>query len=212
MMIVVLLGPPGSGKGTQGVLLKQRLGFEHISTGDMLRSEVSKGSFLGLKAKEYMSKGLLLPDELIVDMIKNLLAESPTKNYVFDGFPRTLNQAEIFDDMLQSMNLEVNKVFYFDLDDDVIIKRLSGRRVCPTCGATYNIYYQKPKNDNLCDNDNTPLIQREDDKEEVIKNRLVVYKEQTLPLAEHYKSKNKLYTIPADGSQEEVFERLKRLL
>jgi len=212
MMILVLLGPPGSGKGTQGALLKNKLGFEHISTGDMLRAEVSKKSPLGLKAEEYMKQGLLVPDDLIIAMIKNILIQAPNKNYVFDGFPRNVNQAEAFETMLNTMGLQVDKVFYFDLDDDVIIKRLSGRRVCPKCGATYNIYYQKPKNDTLCDNDATPLIQRDDDKEEVIANRLRVYKEQTFPLIEYYKSKNKLFVVSADGTQEEVFEKLKSML
>jgi Adenylate kinase (EC 2.7.4.3) len=212
MMILVLLGPPGSGKGTQGVLLKNKLGFEHISTGDMLRAEVSKKSNLGLKAEEYMKQGLLVPDDLIIAMIKNILIQAPNKNYVFDGFPRNVNQAEAFETMLNTMGLQVDKVFYFDLDDDVIIKRLSGRRVCPKCSATYNIYYQKPKNDTLCDNDATPLIQRDDDKEEIIANRLRVYKEQTFPLIEYYKSKNKLFVVSANGTQEEVFERLKSML
>jgi len=211
-MILVLLGPPGSGKGTQGVLLKNKLGFEHISTGDMLRAEVSKKSNLGLKAEEYMKQGLLVPDDLIIAMIKNILIQAPNKNYVFDGFPRNVNQAEAFETMLNTMGLQVDKVFYFDLDDDVIIKRLSGRRVCPKCSATYNIYYQKPKNDTLCDNDATPLIQRDDDKEEIIANRLRVYKEQTFPLIEYYKSKNKLFVVSANGTQEEVFERLKSML
>jgi len=212
MMILVLLGPPGSGKGTQGVLLKNKLGFEHISTGDMLRAEVSKKSPLGLKAEEYMKQGLLVPDDLIIAMIKNILIQAPNKNYVFDGFPRNVNQAEAFETMLNTMGLQVDKVFYFDLDDDVIIKRLSGRRVCPKCSATYNIYYQKPKNDTLCDNDATPLIQRDDDKEEIIANRLRVYKEQTFPLIEYYKSKNKLFVVSANGTQEEVFEKLKSML
>jgi adenylate kinase len=212
MMILVLLGPPGSGKGTQGVLLKNKLGFEHISTGDMLRAEVSKKSNLGLKAEEYMKQGLLVPDDLIIAMIKNILIQAPNKNYVFDGFPRNVNQAEAFETMLNTMGLQVDKVFYFDLDDDVIIKRLSGRRVCPKCSATYNIYYQKPKNDTLCDNDATPLIQRDDDKEEIIANRLRVYKEQTFPLIEYYKSKNKLFVVSANGTQEEVFEKLKSML
>jgi len=212
MMILVLLGPPGSGKGTQGALLKNKLGFEHISTGDMLRAEVSKKSTLGLKAEEYMKQGLLVPDDLIIAMIKNILIQALNKNYVFDGFPRNVNQAEAFETMLNTMGLQVDKVFYFDLDDDVIIKRLSGRRVCPKCSATYNIYYQKPKNDTLCDNDATPLIQRDDDKEEVIANRLRVYKEQTFPLIEYYKSKNKLFVVSADGTQEEVFEKLKSML
>jgi len=211
-MILVLLGPPGSGKGTQGVLLKNKLGFEHISTGDMLRAEVSKKSNLGLKAEEYMKQGLLVPDDLIIAMIKNILIQAPNKNYVFDGFPRNVNQAEAFETMLNTMGLQVDKVFYFDLDDDVIIKRLSGRRVCPKCSATYNIYYQKPKNDTLCDNDATPLIQRDDDKEEIIANRLRVYKEQTFPLIEYYKSKNKLFVVSANGTQEEVFEKLKSML
>ncbi|MFP3293951.1 MAG: adenylate kinase [Hydrogenobaculum sp.] len=211
-MILVLLGPPGSGKGTQGALLKNKLGFEHISTGDMLRAEVSKKSPLGLKAEEYMKQGLLVPDDLIIAMIKNILIQAPNKNYVFDGFPRNVNQAEAFETMLNTMGLQVDKVFYFDLDDDVIIKRLSGRRVCPKCSATYNIYYQKPKNDTLCDNDATPLIQRDDDKEEIIANRLRVYKEQTFPLIEYYKSKNKLFVVSANGTQEEVFEKLKSML
>ncbi|MFP3206269.1 MAG: nucleoside monophosphate kinase [Hydrogenobaculum sp.] len=192
--------------------MKNKLGFEHISTGDMLRAEVSKKSTLGLKAEEYMKQGLLVPDDLIIAMIKNILIQAPNKNYVFDGFPRNVNQAEAFETMLNTMGLQVDKVFYFDLDDDVIIKRLSGRRVCPKCSATYNIYYQKPKNDTLCDNDATPLIQRDDDKEEIIANRLRVYKEQTFPLIEYYKSKNKLFVVSANGTQEEVFEKLKSML
>lgn len=211
-MIVVLLGPPGSGKGTQGVLLKQRLGFEHVSTGDILRAEVSNNTDLGLKAKEYMNKGLLVPDELIIQMIKNLISSNPSKNYVLDGFPRTIAQAEALEYMLKELNLSVDKVFYFNIADDIIIKRLSGRRVCPKCGATYNIYYQKPKNDNICDNDNAPLIQRDDDKEEVIKNRLRVYQEQTAPLIGFYKNHNNLLMIDADDTQDNIFERIKSML
>lgn len=211
-MIIVLLGPPGSGKGTQGVLLKQRLGFEHVSTGDMLRSEVSNNTDLGLKAKEYMNKGLLVPDELIIQMIRKLISSDTKKNYVLDGFPRTIAQAEALENMLKDFGLSVDKVFYFDIDDEVILKRLSGRRICPTCGATYNIYYQKPKNDTLCDNDNTPLIQREDDKEEIIENRLKVYKEQTSPLIDFYKKLNKLVVIDANDSQDNVFNTIKSML
>ncbi len=211
-MILVLLGPPGSGKGTQGAFLKQRLGFEHVSTGDILRSEVSKSTELGLRAKEYMDKGLLVPDDIIIGMIKNLVSSNPSRDYVFDGFPRNVVQAEAFESMLKTLKLDVNKVFYFDVDDDIVIKRISGRRVCPKCGATYNVYYQKPKNDNLCDKDNTPLIQRDDDKEAVVKNRLKVYKEQTTPLVDFYEAKSKLYIILATGAQDEIFEKLKSML
>lgn len=211
-MIVILLGPPGSGKGTQGLFLKQYLNFKHISTGDILRLEVNKGTSLGLKAKDYMNRGLLVPDELIIQMMKNLISSNPKDDYVLDGFPRTISQAEALDNMLSELGLQINKVFYFNIEDDVVIKRLSGRRVCPKCGATYNIYYQKPKNDNMCDNDNTPLIQRDDDKEDVIKNRLKVYKEQTYPLVDFYKKNNKLIMISADDTQEKIFEKLKSLL
>ena len=206
-MIIVFLGPPGSGKGTQAKRLAQDMKLVHISTGDMLRDAVRNGTPLGLKAKEYMERGELVPDELIVAMIEEVLPQKG--GVVLDGFPRTVAQAQALEGMLKNNDKDVSCVFLFDSDDEVIVERLSGRRSCPNCGAVYHVKYSPPKVDNLCDVCSTPLIQREDDREEVVRKRLEVYRNQTSPLVDFYREKNKLKVINAERSIEEVYADLK---
>ncbi len=187
--IVIFLGPPGAGKGTQSQLLKERNGFIQISTGDLLREAVKNQTELGKLAKQYMDEGKLVPDDLIISLIKEKLQEYADKNIIFDGFPRTIPQAESLDNLLSRLNKNVDAVILFKIEDEEIVKRLTGRRVCPSCGAVYHMVYNPPKIDEICDMCGARLIQRDDDKEEVIRKRLEVYHQQTKPLTEYYKSK-----------------------
>lgn len=209
-MIVVFLGAPGAGKGTQAKIISQELNLKHISTGDILREEMKKETPLGKKAKEYVEKGMLVPDEIIIAMIEQILPKDT--GVILDGFPRTLAQAKALDDMLRKYEKEVSCVIFFDVDDDVVVERLSGRRICPNCGAIYHIKYSPPKVDGICDVCSTPLIQREDDKEEVVRKRLKVYKEQTAPVIEFYAQRNKLKVVKAFGSVEEISSSIKKVL
>ncbi len=209
-MILVFLGPPGAGKGTQAKKLSEDMGFVHISTGDILREAVRKGTPLGKRAKEFIEKGELVPDDIMVALIEEVLPEE--KSVVLDGFPRTVPQAEALERMLSKKGRKVDKVFLFELPDEEVVMRLSGRRTCPECGALYHIKFNPPKEDEICDNCGAKLLQREDDKEEVVKNRLKVYKEKTAPLVDHYRAKGILITLDASGSVEEVYENLKRIL
>ncbi len=187
--IVIFLGPPGAGKGTQSQLLKERNGFIQISTGDLLREAVKNQTELGKLAKQYMDEGKLVPDDLIISLIKEKLQEYADKNIIFDGFPRTIPQAESLDNLLSRLNKNVDAVILFKIEDEEIVKRLTGRRVCPSCGAVYHMVYNPPKIDEICDRCGARLTQRDDDKEEVIRKRLEVYHQQTKPLTEYYKSK-----------------------
>lgn len=187
--IVIFLGPPGAGKGTQSQLLKERNGFIQISTGDLLREAVKNQTELGKLAKQYMDEGKLVPDDLIISLIKEKLQEYADKNIIFDGFPRTIPQAESLDNLLSRLNKNVDAVILFKIEDEEIVKRLTGRRVCPSCGAVYHMIYNPPKIDEICDRCGARLTQRDDDKEEVIRKRLEVYHQQTKPLTEYYKSK-----------------------
>ncbi len=209
-MILVFLGPPGAGKGTQAKKLSEDMGFVHISTGDILREAVRKGTPLGKRAKEFIEKGELVPDDIMVALIEEVLPEE--KSVVLDGFPRTVPQAEALERMLSKKGRKVDKVFLFELPDEEVVMRLSGRRTCPECGALYHIKFNPPKEDEICDRCGVKLLQREDDKEEVVKNRLKVYKEKTAPLVDHYRAKGILITLDASGSVEEVYENLKRIL
>ncbi len=209
-MILVFLGAPGAGKGTQAKKLAQDMNLKHISTGDMLREEIKKETSLGKRAKEYMDRGELVPDELIIAMIEQALPKD--SGIVLDGFPRTVAQAQALDEMLKKHHKKVSCALLFDVEDEVIVERLSGRRVCPKCGAIYHIKYSPPKVDNVCDVCSTTLIQRDDDKEEVVRKRLKVYKEQTAPVIEFYAQKNKLKTIKATGSIEDIYNILKNAL
>ncbi len=209
-MIVVFLGAPGAGKGTQAKKLAQDMNLKHISTGDILREEIKKETHLGKKAKEYMDRGELVPDELIIAMIEQALPED--LGVILDGFPRTVAQAQALDEMLRKHHKSVSCALLFEVEDEVIVERLSGRRVCPNCGAIYHVKYSPPKVDNVCDVCSTSLIQRDDDKEEVIRRRLKVYKEQTAPVIEFYAQKNKLKTIKAVGPIEDIYKTLRNAI
>jgi len=209
-VILVFLGPPGAGKGTQAKLLSQRMGFLHLSTGDLLREAVKNQTPLGKKAKEYMDKGELVPDELIVQLIEETMPKDG--NVILDGFPRTVNQALALEEMLKGKGEKISKVLFFDVPDEVIIDRLSGRRVCSKCGAVYHVKYNPPKVEGVCDLCGGSLMQRDDDKEEVVKKRLEVYRKQTQPLIEFYQDRGIIYRLDAEKGVEELFEEVKGLV
>jgi len=209
-VILVFLGPPGAGKGTQAKLLSQRMGFLHLSTGDLLREAVKNQTPLGKKAKEYMDRGELVPDELIVQLIEETMPKDG--NVILDGFPRTVNQALALEEMLRVKGEKISKVLFFDVPDEVIIDRLSGRRVCSKCGAVYHVKYNPPKVEGVCDLCGGTLVQRDDDKEEVVRKRLEVYRKQTQPLVELYQEKGIIYKLDAGKGVEELFEEVKGLV
>lgn len=209
-MILVFLGPPGAGKGTQAKLLSQRMGFLHLSTGDLLREAVKNQTPLGKKAKEYMDRGELVPDGLIVQLIEETMPKGG--NVILDGFPRTVNQALALEEMLKGKGEKISKVLFFDVPDEVIIDRLSGRRVCSKCGAVYHVKYNPPKVEGVCDLCGGSLVQRDDDREEVVKKRLEVYRKQTQPLIEFYQDRGIIYRLDAEKGVEELFEEVKGLV
>ncbi len=209
-MIVVFLGPPGSGKGTQAKKLSQELNLSHISTGDLLREAVKKQTPLGLKAKEYMDRGELVPDSLMIALIEEVMPKEG--GFILDGFPRTVPQALALEDMLNRHGRNLDKVFLFDLSEEVVVERLSGRLTCSQCGAVYHKKYNPPKQEGICDLCGGKLIQREDDKEEVIRKRYRVYAEQTKPLIEFYQERNKLTRLDAEQDIQEVNRKLLEVL
>lgn len=204
-MNIVLLGPPGSGKGTQAQLLVEAFNIPQISTGDILRAAVAAQTELGKQAKSYMNKGELVPDALVVRIVEERLKEPDcARGFILDGFPRTVAQAEALDKLPCTINAALNVV----VDNAELIKRLTGRRTCRTCGAMYHIYFGPPRQDGVCDKCNGELYQRDDDREETIQNRLTVYAEQTNPLIQWYQKKNILHTINGIGSVQEIFDRI----
>jgi len=196
-MIVIFLGPPGAGKGTQAQRLVEEKGFLHISTGDLLREAVKNQTPLGLKAKEYMDRGELVPDDLIIALIKEKLPEEG--NVILDGFPRTIAQAEALDEMLAQMGKKVDKVILFEVPDDVVVERISGRRIDPKTGKVYHVKYNPPP-------EGVEVIQRDDDREEVVRKRLEVYRKQTAPLIDYYTKRGNLVRIDATKSPDEVYK------
>lgn len=212
-MNIILLGAPGSGKGTQAEMLSQTYGMPHISTGDILREEVMKGASLGEKVKVYMNKGELVPDELVIEILKNRLQEPDCKEgFILDGFPRTLKQAKALDKILSEISLEIDAVLYIDVADEEIIRRLSLRRTCKLCGRVYNLYYNPPKHDEKCDICGGELFIRNDDKPEVLKRRLKVFNEETKPLIDYYKEKRLLVRINGMGPIDQVFHQIVKKL
>ncbi len=208
-MIVVLLGPPGVGKGTQGELMARRFGIPRIVTGDMLREEVRESTSLGREASSYMSRGELVPDSLIIGMIeKRIVGDGVRKGFILDGFPRTVVQAEAFDRMLDKYGLVLSRVIFINVPDDDVIRRLSGRRICEKCGAVYHVVFDPPSVQGVCDKCGGNLLQRKDDREETILKRLKVYNEITAPLVAYYRDRNLLLEIDGSGSIEEVFNRI----
>ena len=213
MKRVVLLGPPGVGKGTQAELISEKYNMLHISTGDIFRANIKEGTPLGKTAKEYMEKGLLLPDELVCDLVEDRLTWDDCKDgYLLDGFPRTVYQAERFDSWLKSRGEDLSVVLDIQASDELLIGRATGRRVCPACGKTYHIVSNPPKTEGICDNCGTALIQRADDAEETVKKRLKVYQDQTSPLIEYYTGTGKIAEVDGAPGLMEVFEQICALL
>jgi adenylate kinase len=210
-IVVILFGPPGSGKGTQGKMIAEEIGIPHIATGDIMRQAISDGTELGLKVKEFVGKGLLVPDEIVIQIIEERLKKDDTKNgFILDGFPRTIPQAVALDELFQKINIQNYKVICLDVPDEEIVKRISGRRTCKNCQAVYNIYFNPPKVDGICDVCGGELFIREDDKEEKVKKRLEVFREQTLPLIDYYQKKGKkIIKVNGVGSVDEIKERIK---
>jgi adenylate kinase len=187
--VVILLGPPGVGKGTQGVLLTETGALRHLSTGDLLRKHRKEGTELGKRAQGFMDRGELVPDELILDMVRGVLGSLPGKDgVVFDGFPRTDVQAKRLEPVLEELGRKVDLVLVLEADDEEIVRRLGGRRSCPKCGAVYNVFTSPPAKEGRCDRCGSELVHREDDKPETIRRRLQVYREQTEPLIRHYQT------------------------
>ncbi|CAL9454794.1 Adenylate kinase [Nocardiopsis dassonvillei] len=207
-MRAVLVGPPGAGKGTQAQILAAELSIPKVSTGDIFRANVSGGTELGKKAKEYMDRGDLVPDEVTNAMVKDRLAqEDAAGGFLLDGFPRNVPQAETLKGMLRDLDTRLDVVLELRVDEDEVVRRLSGRRSCPQCGRVYHVEYDPPKAGGRCDEDGAELYQREDDREETIRHRLKVYREQTAPLVEYYEKEGLLATIAATGPVAEVTGR-----
>ncbi|EEU03630.1 adenylate kinase [Eubacterium saphenum ATCC 49989] len=189
-MNLILLGPPGAGKGTQATRIVEKYKVPHISTGDIFRENIKNNTPLGQKAQEYMNKGELVPDQLVVDIALDRLGKDDCKNgFLLDGFPRTVFQADALDKFLKDKGKGIDLVINIEVEDKMLIERLDARRVCPTCAATYNVIGMPPKKEGICDKCNDTLIQRKDDKKETVGNRIKVYHEQTSPLIDYYKEK-----------------------
>lgn len=211
-MRIILIGAPGSGKGTQAENIKQKYPIAHISTGDILRANVKAGTELGKNAKEYMESGKLVPDEVIIAMVKSRLQEPDCKDgFLLDGFPRTKTQAEALDLILKKLGILLDAVVQLDVDDETVIRRLTTRRVCKSCGEIYNVLFKPAKIEGICDKCGGEVIQRNDDIESVIRNRLTVFHEQTAPLIDYYQSKDLLVSVDAAGGKDVVLKLLEKM-
>lgn len=205
-MRLVLLGAPGAGKGTQAKKLIDTYGIPQISTGDILRKAVADGTPLGKEAKSYMDKGELVPDSVVIGLVKERLSRDDCKKgYILDGFPRNTAQAETLDTVLAGMNASLDLALSVDVDMDILMKRLTGRRTCRSCQQMFNIHFSSPKKDGVCDKCSGELYQRDDDKEETIKKRLDVYEAQTAPLIDYYSGKGILKRVQGVGSIDDIF-------
>ena len=212
-MKIIMLGAPGAGKGTQAKMIAEKFAIPHISTGDIFRANIKNGTELGKKAKEYMDKGQLVPDELTVEILLDRVAQDDCKNgYVLDGFPRTIPQADVLDKELTKLGDKVDFAINVDVPDENIVRRMSGRRACLKCGATYHIEHIPPKKEGVCDNCGSELVQRDDDKPETVQNRLSVYHEQTQPLIDYYEKKNILKSVDGTRDMQEVFSDIVAIL
>jgi adenylate kinase len=210
-MVVILLGPPGVGKGTQGALLEEALGWERVATGDLLRNAVREGTGLGRKAQSYMEAGDLVPDALIISLVRELLEALPEpKAVLFDGFPRTLAQGEALDEVLPEVDRRVDGVVLLEAPDDVLVKRVSGRRSCPDCGRVYNVHFDPPATEGICDACGSRLAHRKDDTPETVAHRLEVYRKLTEPLVAYYQGAGvAILRVDGDRSLDEVTEAIR---
>jgi adenylate kinase len=212
-MRLVLLGAPGAGKGTQAKKLIERYSIPQISTGDILRKAVQDGTPLGKEAKSYMDRGELVPDNVVIGIIKERLTqEDCKKGYILDGFPRNVAQAKALDEMLLSLNSPLDYAISIDVPFDELMKRLTGRRTCKSCGQMYNIYFTPPKKNGVCDKCGGELYQRDDDKEETIRKRLEVYEAQTAPVIGYYREKGILKSVPGTGEIDDIFNKIISIL
>lgn len=212
-MELIMLGAPGAGKGTQAKKIAEKYNIPHISTGDIFRANIKNGTELGQKAKTYMDQGLLVPDELVVDLVMDRFAQPDCENgYVLDGFPRTIPQAEALDAALEKAGAKIDYAINVEVPDENIIRRMSGRRACVACGATYHLVHIPPKKEGVCDTCGKELILRDDDKPETVKKRLDVYHEQTQPLIDYYTEKGALVEVDGTVDMEDVFNAIVKIL
>jgi len=212
-MKIIMLGAPGAGKGTQAKKIAEVCKIPHISTGDIFRANIKNGTGLGQKAKEYMDQGLLVPDELVCDLVVDRIQQPDCKKgYILDGFPRTIPQAEALTNALNAIDEKMEYAINIEIPDENIIRRMSGRRACVGCGATYHLVYNPPKIENICDVCGEKLILREDDKPETVKKRLDVYHNQTQPLIDYYEKQNILKDVDGTKSMDEVFKDILEIL
>lgn len=212
-MKIIMLGAPGAGKGTQAKMIADRYNVPHISTGDIFRANIKNGTELGMEAKKYMDLGKLVPDELTVKILLDRVAQDDCKNgYVLDGFPRTIPQAEVLEEALNKIGDKIDYAVDIDVPDENIINRMSGRRACVTCGATYHIVHVPPKKEGICDGCGSELILRDDDKPETVKNRLKIYHDQTQPLIDFYTKKGILKSVDGTQDMNDVFAAIVAIL
>ncbi len=212
-MNLLIIGAPGAGKGTMSELILNNYHLVHVSTGDMLRAAVKAGTPVGLKAQEYMNKGALVPDEVIHDIIVERLSQDDIEaGFLFDGYPRTKAQAEDLDLILKELNKKIDCVINMNIDDEVLIKRITGRRLCPVCGEIFNIYFKAPEKEGICDKCGAELIQRKDDNLDSLKVRLEEYHKNTQAVIEYYEKAGIVKDVNADQSREEVFNEIKTVL
>lgn len=212
-MRLIMLGAPGAGKGTQAARVAAELKIPHISTGDIFRANIKNGTELGKKAKAFMDAGKLVPDELTCDLVADRLAQADCAGgFILDGFPRTIPQAEALDKVVAELGTKIDYAVNIDVPDEAIIERMSGRRACLSCGATYHVVYNPPKTEGVCDTCGQPLVLREDDKPETVQTRLSVYHEQTQPLIEYYGAKNALVSVDGTKPMDEVFADILKVI
>lgn len=212
-MKIIMLGAPGAGKGTQAIMIAEKYGIPHISTGDMFRANIKNNTPLGQEAKKYMDAGALVPDELTVKILLDRVAKDDcSKGYVLDGFPRTIPQAEVLENALKELNDSIDFAINVDVPDANIVKRMGGRRACLKCGATYHIEHVPPKKEGICDNCGEALVLRDDDKPETVQKRLDVYHEQTQPLIDFYEKRNVLKSVDGTQDMKDVFNSIVSIL
>lgn len=212
-MHIILLGAPGAGKGTQAELLIKKYGLAHVAPGDIFRQAVREGTPLGKKAKEYMDRGALVPDEIVIGIMRERLArEDCRRGFLLDGFPRTVNQADALGQTLQELGITLDGVVNLEVSEVELVRRLTGRRVCPKCGANYHVMFNPPRTEGRCDNCGTDLIQRDDDREETVRRRLEVYRNQTQPLINYYQERGLLKTVNGEQLVAKVSQDLARII